>query len=116
MSIEFTIDLIESKKDWHFVTGLALGDIALHESFNCLYQYGKQKNSKKQVATIDLRIESIIVDGEPVESVSENTPAMLAVSGDFDAVEAQVDALHWRKKGGRLIRTSETALTFGQDT
>lgn len=116
MTLEFTIDLIEEKKDLFFVTGIALSDIARDECFNRLYQYGNSKKSKKQVASIELTIETIIVEGEPVDSVIANTLAMIALSGDFTAIETQAEALRWRKKGGRLIRTSDVALTLAQDS
>ncbi len=115
MSIEFTIDLIEVKKDLLFVTGLALSDIALQNSFTALYQYGKNKKSKKQLASIELTIETIIVDGEPVDTLTASTPAMIALSGDFTTIETEAEALRWRKKSGRLIRTSDVALTLAQD-
>lgn len=116
MTIEFTIDLIEVKKELLFVTGLALSDIALQDKFKQLYQYGNSKKSKKQVASIELTVESIIVEGEPLDSVVANTLAMIALSGDFSAIETQAEALRWRKKGGRLIRTSDTALTIAQES
>lgn len=115
MSIEFTIDLIEEKKDLLFVTGIALSDIALQDCFKGLYQYGNKKKSKKQLATIELTVETIIVDGEPVDSLDANTLAMIALSGDFTAIKTQAEALRWRKKGGRLIRTSDVALTIAGD-
>lgn len=115
MSIEFTIDLIEVKKDLLFVTGLALSDIALQDTFTALYQYGNNKKSKKQLVTIQLTVETIIVDGEPVDAVAANMLAMIALSGDFTLIETQAEALRWRKKSGRLIRTSDVTLTLAQD-
>ena len=115
MTIEFTVDVIEKKKDLLFVTGLALSDIVLQDTFTALYQYGNKKKSKKQLASIELTIETMIVDGEPVDTVATNSTAMIALSGDFSAIETQAEALRWRKKGGRLIRTSDAALTLAKD-
>lgn len=112
MSIEFTIDVIEQKKNLLFVAGISLSDLALEDTFTTLLQYGTSKKSKKVLAQIDLTVQSIIVDGEPVDSLSKNSAGMIALSGDFSAIETQAQELKWRKKSGRYIRTTDMALTL----
>lgn len=112
MSIEFTIDVIEQKKDLLFIAGICLDNIDLEASFTHLYQYGASKKSKKLLNKVELRVVSIIVDGEPVDSLAKNSAGMLALSGDFSSIESHAQALKWRKKSGRLIRTSDIALTL----
>lgn len=115
MSIEFTIEIIEQKKDHLFVTGIALSDIASGTIFSQLYQIGNNKKSRKKIETIELKVESIIAEGEPINAVSANNVAMLMLSGDYDVIQSQAEALRWRKKSGRYIRTSDTALTLADE-
>src|SRR5690606_25924544 len=112
MSVEFTIDVIEQKKDLLFVAGISLTDLAVGDVFTQLYQYGTSKKSKKLLNKIDLTVQSIIVEGEPVDSLSKNSAAMIALSGDFSSIESQAQMLKWRKKSGRYIRSSDIALTL----
>lgn len=112
MSTEFTIDIIEQNKDRVFITGLALTDITLSDTFTVLLQYGTSKKSKKKVATIMLEVETIIVDGDPVDAISSDTVAMLILAGDSQVIEDHAYSLKWRKKSGRYIRTSDIALTI----
>lgn len=112
MSIEFTIDIIEHKKDRLFITGLSLTELTIEDTFSAVYQYGKSKKSKTKIADSHLTIETIIVDGEPVSTLSVQQSAMIILVGDSQAIQDQVQALRWRKKSGRFIRTSEQALTL----
>jgi|GEM_PF-4625934 len=110
MSVEFTIEMMEQKKDHLFVTGIVLSDIASDTTFTELYQAGSHQKSRKKLETIELKVESIIVDGGSVEAAAADSAAMLLLSGDFSAVQSQAQALGWRKKSGRLLRTSDIAL------
>ncbi|MEO0597377.1 MAG: hypothetical protein AAF126_14815 [Chloroflexota bacterium] len=115
MTIEFTVDLIEQKKTLLFVTGMALTDIALGDAFSRIYQYGNSKKSKRERGTVVLNVESIIQDGEPVETLPANTAGMLALSGDPDVLLTVVADLNWQHKKKRYIRTSDTALTVADE-
>ncbi|MEM9953371.1 MAG: hypothetical protein AAF846_17320 [Chloroflexota bacterium] len=112
MSIEFTIDILEQKQDKLFVTGLSLNELAVDDCFTALHQYGNSKKSKKRLSELNLCVESIILDGEPVDSVRAQQSAMLILLGDATALLDAIDALRWRKKSGRFIRTSQEALTL----
>lgn len=116
MRVEFTIDLIEQKKTLLFVTGTALTDLAVGDVFVQLLQYGKSKQSQKTLATISLKVETIIADGEPTDAINADSAAMLALSGDAAALQAAAQDLGWRTKKQRLIRTSEAALTIASDS
>ena len=63
MPREFTLDIIEQKKDRLFVTGLALTEIAVQDEFSQLVQYGSKQKSREQLASLTLTVETIIVDG-----------------------------------------------------
>lgn len=112
MNIEFTIDVIEQKKDLLFVAGISLGDLEINASFTHLYQYGSSKKSKKLLSKVTVTIVSIIVDGEPVDALAQNSTGMIALSGEFSSITEQAYNLKWRKKSGRFIRTSDVALTL----
>ena len=112
MSIEFTIDVIEQKKDLLFVAGISLGELELNATFTHLYQYGNSKKSKKLLSAVVVTVVSIIVDGEPVDKLAQNSTGMIALSGDFSVITDQAQNLKWRKKSGRFIRTSNIALTL----
>lgn len=116
MHAEFTVDLIEQKKSLLFVTGTALTDLAVGDIFVQLLQYGKSKHSQKVLATISLKVETIIADGEPTDAISADSAAMLALSGDAAALQSAAQDLGWRNKKQRLIRTSEAALTIARDS
>ncbi|MGB7339652.1 MAG: hypothetical protein WBC91_12230 [Phototrophicaceae bacterium] len=112
MSLEFTIDIIEQNKDRLFITGLSLTEIALTDTFTVLLQYGSSQKSKKQIASLELVVETIIMDGNPVDNISAQSTAMLILVGDGTLIEQQAHTLKWRKKNGRFIRTSDIALTL----
>ena len=61
MSLEFTIDIIEQNKDRLFITGLSLTALALTDTFTVLLQYGSSQKSKKQIASLELVVETIII-------------------------------------------------------
>ncbi|MGJ3237162.1 MAG: hypothetical protein ACFE0Q_00505 [Anaerolineae bacterium] len=73
MSVELTVDLIEQKKDLWFVTGIALTQLTLDDTFLQLYQYGQKQSSKRALASLNLTIHALIVGGEPVEVVNAQT-------------------------------------------
>ena len=115
MSKAFTVDFIEQKKELFFVAGTSLSPLALGDSFSALYQYGKSQSSKQAKGTIALKIESILVNGEPLESAEANQALLLALSGDGQALLEAASALQWQKKSGRIFRTTEAALSLESD-
>ena len=106
---EFAIDLIEQKKELLYIAGVALTEIALAETFSDVNEYPKKKKQKR--ANVELRIEVIIVEGEPVERVEADLAAMIALSGDWQAIVDCAETLKWKKKSGRLLRTSDIVLS-----
>jgi hypothetical protein len=110
---EFTLDLIEQKKDLLYVAGLSLTTIAVADTFSQVNEYHKKKKQKR--ATFDICIESIIVAGEPIESIDAQTAAMLALSGDWQAIIEMAEKLKWRRKGRRLLRTNDIVLSLSDE-
>lgn len=115
MTQEFTIDVFEQKKDLLFVTGIALTELQVGVTVTQLFQYGKNQKSKKRLKTLNLTIETLIVNGEPVEEASAEMAVMVALSGDATAIEETAKSLKWRRKSGRMLRTSDIALTLATE-
>lgn len=108
-----TIDFIEVKGSLIFAAGIALEALAVGDALTVVYEDGKSAKSRKQRGTVDLTIDSIIVDGEPVETAAANTTVLVALDGTWDALTDAADTLKWKRKSGRLLRTSDNALTLG---
>lgn len=113
MSHEFALELIEQKKDLLYVAGLSLTELAVSDTLSQANEYRKKNKQKR--ATFNLRIESIIVDGEPIENIPAQTTAMLALSGDWQSVVEVAEKLKWRKKGKRLLRTNDIVLSLSDE-
>lgn len=107
---EFTIELLELKEDICIIGGVAVTDITLNDVFNLLYEIGSHKNSKKKRASIDLTVHFLVIDGEPVETVAANSSFTVGLVGNASELEAVVRDLRWKRKSGRYLRTSDTAL------
>jgi hypothetical protein len=114
MSREFTLDLIETKKELLYVAGVSLTALATTETFSQMNEYRKKNKQKR--ADIALCIEAIILDGEPVERIEAQTSAMLVLSGDWQALIDAAKMLKWQGKGERLLRTNDTVLTLSDET
>lgn len=112
MSLAFTVDFIEVKKELIFVAGSSRSALKTGDSFSLLLQYGKSQSSKQNKGSIALKIESILQNGEALESAEANQSLLLALSGDAQALLDAAAALQWQKKSGRLFRTSEAALSL----
>ena len=112
--MSLTIDFLEVKGALIFAAGTTLADLAVGDVLTVVYEDGKNAKSRKQRGTVDLTISSIIVDGEPVGSVAANTAALIALEGIWDALTDAADNLKWKRKSGRLLRTSDNALTISK--
>jgi GH35 family endo-1,4-beta-xylanase len=113
MPREFAIDLIEQKKELLYVVGLALSTFSLSEQFLQVNEYRKKNKQKR--AILELVVEAIIVDGEPVDRLEAQSAAMLALSGDWQAIIDCAKALNWQAKGGRFLRTSDIILSLSDE-
>jgi hypothetical protein len=87
----------------------------LGDNFTALYQYGKSQNSKQRKGVVTLKIESILVSGEPLEEAKANESLLLALSGDGQALLDAASALQWQSKSGRIFRNTEAALSLESD-
>jgi len=112
MNAAFTIDLIEQKGELLFLGGSGLLPLQAGATFTTLLQDGKNAKSRRKLASVSLTIETLIADGEPVDSVEENQPVLLAVAGDATPLLDAAQELRWRRKSQRLLRTSDDGLTL----
>lgn len=117
MNQAFTVDFIEQKKELFFVAGISRSPLSVGDSFTALFQYGKAQNSQQAKGTIRLKIESILQNGEAVDSLNTNEAALLILAGEGQALVDAANALQWVKKSGRIMRTTEAALSLetGED-
>ena len=115
MKPEFTVGLIDQKKELLYVAGTALTSLALSDRFGVLYRDGQSAKQRQALGSVDLTIAAILVDGNPVETVEAGQTPLLALTGDSTLLHEQAEALGWRGKSGRLLRTSQAALTLGID-
>ncbi len=116
MNAAFTIDLIEQQGALLFVGGSSLLPLQVEDAFPTLLQDGKSAKSRRTLGTINLRIQTLIVDGEPVDAVAADQAALLGLVGDAAPLLAAAQSLRWQRKGKRLIRTSDDALTLALDS
>lgn len=112
----FVIEFVEQKKSLLYLSGAALDDLAVGQVFQRLEQGGERAKSRKKRATVALIVESIIWQGEPVETLDAPMSGMIAVSGDPQAVLDAVADLRWKRKSGRFLRTGGDALILGSDS
>lgn len=110
--MSLTIDFIETKGTLLFAAGTCLADIAVGDTLSVVFEDGKNAKSRQQRGTVNLTIHSIIINGEPAENATTGDSALVALDGTWDALTAAANALNWKSKSGRLIRTSSKGLTL----
>lgn len=116
MNAEFTVDLIEQKGELLFVGGSSLSPLVSTAqsplTFTTLLQDGKSAKSRRTLATVALTVETLIVDGEPGDTLAEGQAALIALRGDATPLLDAAQSLRWQVKGKRYLRTSAEALTL----
>jgi hypothetical protein len=110
MSARLLVAMIEPQDDVLFVGGMALTTLAAGDSFLAVGTYKGSKKSRKQTGTVSLTIESLIVDGEPVDAVEDGTDVLAGLSGDGNALIEAVDSAGWTRKRGRYLRSGQQAI------
>lgn len=106
MSAEFSIELLELKKEMLFAGGTALSDIAAEQSFTRLYEItGKQR---KLLAKVNLTVQTLISNGDPIDTATKGDSLLLGLSGASEPVIEAVKKLRWQRKSGRYLRTTQS--------
>lgn len=112
MSDAFSIELLELKNNMLFAGGTTLSDLSPAQTFICVYEVtGKQR---KQIATVSLTLETIIMDGDPVETATKGDSVLIGLSGEWDALLNAVKKLRWQRKSGRTLRTSKADVVLAE--
>jgi hypothetical protein len=112
MTGELAFDLVEEKGDLLFVGGVALTSLAVGDRFTALYDYGDRPKQPRRCATLDLSIAALIVDGEPVASVTAQTSVLVALAGTATPIIAAVRDRRWQRKRQRYLRTTPHPLAL----
>lgn len=114
--MDLVLDIVEPQEDILFVTGyvgksLAVGDVL---SALTVYQPPKKKkhNPKKLSAVnIALTVETILIEGEPQETVEGGRTAQIGLVGDADPIVTLISDHQWHHSNGRyFLPRKETRL------
>lgn len=110
MTLQLAIEFVEPKDDLLFVAGVGLTDLAVGQTFTAMVLHPAGKKKAQSAEKIALTIETLIVDGEPVENSASDASVLVALAGDGQPILEKVDALRWRRKSGRWLRTTQDVL------
>ena len=113
MSVEFSIELLELKKDMLFAGGTALSDIAPEQSFTHLYEVTSKQ--RKLLIKVDLNAQTLISNGEPLDSASKGDSILIGLSGASEPVIEAVKKLRWQRKSGRYLRTTKADIVLASE-
>lgn len=105
----FAVTFVEERENACFVGGMALVELDPEDALTQVLAATSPKKIK-QVASLDLVVTAIIVEGEPLERLTPNTSALLSVTGDWAVLLDRVRQSKWRRKGQRYFHTSGPAL------
>ncbi|GEM_PF-1851175 len=114
--MEIVVDIVESQEGILFVTGYVEKSITVGELFNVLTVYQlpkkkKQKPKKLSAMSIELTVETILVDGEPLEVINVGQTAQLGLTGDAEPILALMSEHQWHNSNGRyFLPRKETRL------
>lgn len=114
--MEIVVDIVEPQDGILFVTGYVSTALDVGDQFKALAVYvpaKKKKHNPKKLssASIDLTIETILVLGEPLETVASGQSAQIGLSGDAEPLLQLMSEHHWHQSNGRyFLPRNETRL------
>jgi hypothetical protein len=114
MSARLLVAMIEPQDAVLFVGGMALSTLTVGDSFPAVGTYRGSKKSRTRTDTVSLTIDSLIVDGEPVDTVDDGTDVLAGLSGDGTALIEAANSAGWTRKRGRYLRSGQQALILEQ--
>ena len=112
MSDTFSIELLEITNNMLFAGGTALSDLATSQTFTRVYEVNSKQ--RKQIATVSLTIETMIMNGEPVETATKGDSVLIGLTGEWEALLEAVKTLRWQRKSGRTLRTSKADVVLAE--
>lgn len=100
------VDIVEPQGEILFITGYISQTLSVHDTFTNLSVYmpaKKQKHQPKRLSSkaLSLTVASIIVEGEPHNSIPSDTLGQIGLTGDIDRVLQFVKDHHWHESNGR---------------
>lgn len=116
------LDIVELQNDIVFVTGYVDQSLAVGDPLKSLIVFQpakKRKQSPKRISSIDtaLTVKTILIDGEPLDSITSNTTAQIGLVGNITALMDLVESHHWHERNGRyhLPRDETRLITLSGD-
>jgi len=114
--MEIVLDIIEPRDGILFVTGSvvqagAVGDILI--TLNVLQPAKKKKQAPKRLSSITvlLTVATIIIEGEPCDTIQADNMAQIGLTGDAEPLLALLKDHHWHESNGRyLLPRNETRM------
>lgn len=100
------VDIVESQDDILFITGYISQTVSVNDTFTTLSVYmpaKKRKQAPKRLSkeSVSLTVASIIVEGEPLDSIPAERVAQIGLVGNTDVVLKLVKEHHWHESNGR---------------
>lgn len=104
--MELVLDIIEPRDGILFITGYvvqagAVGDVLTILSVLQSAKKRKQPAQRLSTMSVSLTIASIIVAGEPLDTITGDTMAQIGLTGDADALLTLLKAHLWHERNGR---------------
>jgi len=106
--MDLILDIVEPQEGILFVAGSVGKALTVGDSFNTLavYQSPKKKkhNPKKLSAiVVQLIVENILVEGEPLDTISAGTTAHVGLVGDAEPILKLMSDHDWHESNGRFF-------------
>ena len=100
------VDIVELQDDLLFITGYISQTVSVDDIFTTLAVYmpaKKRKQAPQRLSkeAVSLIVRSIIVEGEPLDSLAADHVAQFGLTGDTDVVLKLVQDHHWHESNGR---------------
>lgn len=114
--MDLVLDIVEIQDDIMFVTGYVAKALSVGDSLKALSVYQpakKKKHNPKKLSSlkVDLKVETILVEGEPIEMISADNTAQVALTGNTDILLSLLKDHQWHESNGRyFLPRKETRL------
>lgn len=111
--IEFSVEMIEEQGDIIFIVGHCYDNIAVGDFFHTICEYTSVKGMEDEMierGSVNLRAESILVDGQNASKVRAGANALIQFSGDcsqlvraIQLLDSQAVGDHWQSHTERYV-------------
>ena len=114
--MKLVVDVVEPQDGIVFITGyvnqsLAVGDLLQELAVYQPAKKQKQHPKKLSTHTVSLAIETILVEGEPLDAISANQSTQIGLVGDPAPLLQLLSEHQWHESNGRyFLPRKETRL------